>query len=94
MRAQPPRQSAAARWHRAAVSLVGALALFEVLWEIALAPLRSGGSWLALKALPLALLWPALRRGRLRVRQWTALLLTFYFAEAIVRALTESGRHA
>ncbi len=93
-RVQPPLQSAAARWHRAAVSLVGALVLVEVLWEIALAPLRPGGSWLALKALPLALLWPALARGRLRARQWTALLLTFYFAEAIVRALTESGRHA
>ena len=27
-------------------------------------------------------------------RQWLALLVPFYFAEALVRALTESGRHA
>ena len=34
-----------------------------------LAPLRPGGSWLALKALPLALLLPGVARGALRPRQ-------------------------
>jgi uncharacterized membrane protein len=54
---------------------------------------RPGGSWLALKALPLAVLLPGVFRGRTRARQWASLLLPFYFAEAIVRALTEPGRH-
>jgi len=83
----------AARWQRLAVAAVAALVLLELLWELWLAPLKPGGSWLALKALPLALLWPGLARGASRPRQWLALLLPLYFAEAIVRALTEGGRH-
>lgn len=84
---------AAAHWHRLAVALVAALALLEGLWEISLAPLRPGGSWLALKALPLALLWLPLVRGRRRARQWASLVLPLYAAEGLVRALTEPGRH-
>ncbi len=72
--------------------LVAALVLWLVLWETVLAPLRPGGSWLALKALPLALLLPGLVADRVRTRQWASLLLPFYGAEAIVRALTEPGR--
>jgi uncharacterized membrane protein len=78
---------------RATVALVAALVLVEVLWETVLAPLRPGGSWLALKALPLALLWPGLARGDRRAGQWASLALPFYFAEALVRAVTEGGRH-
>jgi uncharacterized membrane protein len=80
----------------ARLTLAGLLALTvtELLWEMLLAPLRPGGSWLALKALPLALLIAAILRGSKRARQWLALVLPFYFAEAVVRAATESGRHA
>ena len=79
---------------RIAVASVAALVLLEVLWELWLAPLKPGGSWLALKALPLALLWPGLARGAKRARQWLTLLLPIYFAEAVTRAISESGRHA
>jgi uncharacterized membrane protein len=85
---------AAARWHRVAVASIGALALTELLWEMLLAPLRPGGSWLALKALPLALLWLAMARGSHKARQGASLLLPIYFGEALVRALSETGRHA
>jgi uncharacterized membrane protein len=85
---------AGARWQRLAVALAAALVLLDVLWELWLAPLQPTGSWLALKALPLALIWPYLARGAIKARQAAALLLPFYFAEGIVRALTESGRHA
>ena len=74
--------------------MIGALVLFLILWETVLAPMRSGGSWMVLKALPLALVWPGIARGRVRPRQIASLLLPFYFAEAIVRAVTEPGRHA
>jgi uncharacterized membrane protein len=79
---------------RLVVSLAAALILLEVLWELWLAPVAPGGSWLALKAIPLAVLWPGLARGEARARQWASLLLPFYFAEGVVRAMTESGRHA
>jgi uncharacterized membrane protein len=71
-----------------------ALVILLVLWEIALAPLRPGSGWLALKAVPLAVLLPGVMQGSRRARQWLALLLPFYAAEGCVRAATEHGRHA
>ena len=96
MRAAPPPVPpwTAARWHRSAVALLAALALLEAVWELGLAPLRPGGSWLALKAVPLALIWVPLVRGARKARQGASLLLPLYAAEGVVRALTESGRHA
>ena len=79
---------------RVAVAATVALTLLEVLWELALAPLTPHGSWLALKALPLAVLLPGLARGARRPRQWLSLLLPFYAAEGLVRAIAERGRHA
>ena len=79
---------------RIAVIGVIALMLVTLAWELLLAPLRPGGSFLALKALPLALLIPAASRGKRRALQWLALLLPFYLAEGIVRGWSESGRHA
>lgn len=49
---------------------------------------------LALKALPLCWLLPGVARGMRKPRQWLALLTPWYGAEALVRALTEPGRHA
>lgn len=60
-------------------------------WELWLAPLRPGGSWLVLKAV--FLLLPL--RGILRVRrytfQWTSLFLLFYLLEGSVRAMSDTG---
>jgi uncharacterized membrane protein len=79
---------------RVAVSGLVALVLLLVLWELTLAPLRPGGSWLALKALPLALLLPGAMRGSLNALRAAALVLPLYAAEGIVRGWSESGRHA
>jgi uncharacterized membrane protein len=89
-----PPASPAARWHRLAVAGVAALALLDLLWELQLAPLRPGGSWVVLKALPLVLLWWPLARGSRKARQVASLLLPLYVAEGIVRAASEGGRHA
>jgi len=77
----------------ASVGLI-ALVLACLLWELLLAPLRPGGSWLALKALPLALLVPSALKGTRRALQWLSLILPFYVAEGVVRGFSESGRHA
>ena len=79
---------------RLAIAATLALLLLELLWELVLAPLRGHASWLALKALPLAVLFPGTARGARRPRQWLALLLPFYAADALVRAATEHGRQA
>jgi len=89
-----PAPSSTPREARIASLGLIALVLFCLLWELLLAPLRPGGSWLALKALPLAVLVPSALRGTRRALQWLSLLLPFYVAEGIVRGFTESGRHA
>ena len=77
---------------RGTTAAVVALCVLLVLWEMWLAPARAGGSWLALKALPLALALPGLFRRARYTRQWLSLLLPFYAAEGIVRAFSEAGR--
>jgi uncharacterized membrane protein len=78
---------------RATIGGLAALTGLEILWELLLAP-TPGLRWLALKAVPLALLMPKVARGQRKAKQWLALLLPWYAAEAIVRAMTEPGRHA
>jgi uncharacterized membrane protein len=90
----PPREDPGFRRQRIAVALVGALVLMEILWETVWAPVRPGGSWIALKAIPLAFVWLGMARGHARARQVASLLLPFYVGEAVVRGVTEPGRHA
>ena len=77
---------------RVTIAALIALAALEVLWSAVLAPLPQA-RWLWVKAVPLAILAPGVMRGARKPRQWIALLAPLYFAEAIVRALTEPGRH-
>ncbi len=76
------------------VTLAATLAAigWMLLWESVVAPLKPGSWALALKCLPLVLCVPGLMRGSRRARQWLALLLPWYFAEALVRALTSHAR--
>lgn len=60
-------------------------------WELWLAPLRPGGSWLALKVLPLLWMAPGIFRGRLYNYRAMTMLILAYFAEGAVRAYTEPG---
>jgi uncharacterized membrane protein len=60
-------------------------------WELQLAPLRSGGSWLVLKALPLLAPLFGILRGRLYTYRWAAMLILAYFAEGLVRVSSETG---
>jgi uncharacterized membrane protein len=60
-------------------------------WELWLAPLRPGGSLIALKALPLALPLAGIAAGRRYTYQWASMLILAYFAEGVVRAWSERG---
>ena len=72
----------------AAITLA-ALALLCVAWEWWLAPLRPGGTAFVLKALPLAIALPGVLRRRVYTLQWASMLVLFYFAEGIVRGMTD-----
>jgi uncharacterized membrane protein len=60
-----------------------------VLWELWLAPVRPGGSLLALKVLPLCLPLAGLLRNQLYTFRWTTLLVWLYFTEGVVRAWSD-----
>ena len=68
-----------------------ALIILSVAWELWLAPLRPGGSWLALKVLPLLTALPGIVRGKRYTYQWSSMLILAYFVEGTVRAFTDTG---
>jgi uncharacterized membrane protein len=74
----------------ASAALIALIALC-LAWELWLAPLRPGGSLLALKALPLALALPGVLQGRRYTYQWSSMLVLAYFAEGATRAWAEAG---
>jgi len=56
-----------------------------IAWELFLAPLRPGGSWMVLKALPLLIPLRGLLRADRYTCQWASLLSLAYFLEGVVR---------
>lgn len=72
----------------ASVALL-ALILLCVAWETVLAPIRPGGSWLFLKALPLAFALRGVLRGNLYTYQWASMLVLLYLMEGVVRAMSD-----
>ena len=74
----------------ASASLI-ALTFLCVAWELWLAPVRTGGSALVLKALPLLLPLFGVLRGKRYTYQWSSMLIFAYFTEGVVRAWSERG---
>lgn len=77
------------RW-LAVGSLLGLIVL-GLAWELWLAPLREGGSWWAIKVLPLTVPLAGLLKNRMYTYRWVSLLVWLYFTEGAVRATSESG---
>lgn len=77
------------RW-AAVLSLLGLIVL-SLLWERWLAPIRPGGSWLMLKAIPLLLPLRGLLNGKRYTYQWSSLLILIYLTEGLVRATSDTG---
>ena len=92
---ETPGAAAAVRYTRwlAVGSLLGLIVL-GLAWELWLAPLREGGSWWALKVLPLAVPLAGLLKNRMYTYRWVSLLVWLYFTEGAVRATSESGLSA
>jgi len=74
----------------ASISLIALIALC-LAWELWLAPLRPGGSWLALKALPLLAPLFGILHGRRYTYQWSSLLIQLYLLEGLTRATSDDG---
>ena len=76
---------------RAASAALVALIVLCLAWELWLAPLRPGGSLIALKALPLVFPLRGILRGTRYTYQWASMLVLAYFAEGVTRAWSERG---
>ena len=73
----------------AAFALI-ALIVLCLAWELWLAPLRPGGSLLALKALPLAFPLSGVMTGKRYTFQWSSMLILAYLAEGATRAWSDA----
>jgi uncharacterized membrane protein len=83
------------RWTRAlAVGSLLGLIVLGLAWELWLAPLRPGGSWLVLKVLPLTIPLAGLLKNRMYTYRWVSLLVWLYFTEGVVRAWSDQGLSA
>ena len=78
----------------AASACLIALIFLLVAWELFLAPLRPGGSWLVLKVLPLLAPLFGVLRGKRYTYQWSTLLIWLYAAEGAMRTYTDTGLSA
>ena len=87
----PQPSARSVQWTRelAVASLLGLIVL-GLAWELWLAPLRPGGSWLALKVLPLCVPLAGLLKNRMYTYRWLSLMVWLYFTEGVVRAFGDT----
>lgn len=78
----------------AASGLLIALIFLGLAWELFLAPLKPGGSWLVLKVVPLLAPLFGVLRGKRYTYQWSTMLIWLYAAEGATRAFTDTGLSA
>ncbi|MBU2407623.1 MAG: DUF2069 domain-containing protein [Gammaproteobacteria bacterium] len=87
--AATPSSSVATTRLLAVGSLVGLIVL-GLAWELWLAPIRPGGSLLALKVLPLVVPLAGLLKNRMYTYRWVSLMIWLYFTEGVVRAYSDA----
>lgn len=82
----PPASPAVDLTRRLAVASLVGLIVLGLAWEMVLAPVRPGGSLLALKVLPLCIPLAGLLKNRMYTYRWVSLLIWLYFTEGVMRA--------
>lgn len=78
-------------FHRGAIASMVLLILWCIAWEVWLAPLKPGGSWLALKAAPLLFPLAGIIKRDVYTLQWTSMVILLYFTEGVVRGWSDIG---
>ena len=76
-------------FHWGAIGSLVLLIVWCVLWEMVLAPLKPGGSWLVLKAAPLLLPLYGVWKRDIYTLQWTSMMILLYFTEGVVRGWSD-----
>ncbi|MDC8756630.1 DUF2069 domain-containing protein [Janthinobacterium fluminis] len=78
-------------FHWGAIGSLLALIVWCVLWEMAVAPLHPGGSWMALKAVPLLIPLAGVLRRDVYTLQWSSMVILLYFSEGVVRGYSDKA---
>lgn len=86
----PPNMRLRIYYLSACTSLI-ALIFLCVAWELKLAPIQAGGSWLVLKCIPLLAPLFGILNGRTYTYQWSSMLILAYLTEGVVRAAGSTG---
>ena len=73
------------------VIAVVAMVLLTTAWELWLAPINPGGSWVVLKAFVLLLPLRGLLHGRRYTFQWYTMFVLMFFMEGVMRAWSDKG---
>jgi len=76
-------------FHMGAMGSLIVLILWLVAWETVVAPLHPGGSWLALKAIPLLIPLGGVIKRDIYTLQWSSMVILLYFTEGVVRAWSD-----
>ncbi len=76
-------------FHMGAIGSLVLLILWLVAWETVVAPLHPGGSWMALKAVPLLIPLGGVIRRDIYTLQWSSMVILLYFIEGAVRAWSD-----
>ncbi|APW37393.1 hypothetical protein RD110_09500 [Rhodoferax koreense] len=79
---------------RLAVACLLGLIVLGLAWELWLAPIKPGGSLLALKVLPLCLPLAGVLKNRMYTYRWLSLVVWLYFTEGVVRAWSDKAPSA
>ena len=74
-----------------AVLSLTVLIVLGLVWELWLAPLRPGGTLLALKVVPLCIPLAGLLKNRMYTYRWVSLFIWLYFTEGVVRAWSDAA---
>lgn len=76
-------------YHIGAAASLAVLVAWLLAWEMLVAPLKPGGSLLALKVIPLLIPLRGVIKRDVYTLQWTSMLILLYFAEGIVRGYSD-----
>jgi uncharacterized membrane protein len=76
-------------FHMGALASLGLLIAWLLAWELFVAPLHPGGSWLALKAVPLLIPLGGVVKRDIYTLQWSSMVILLYFTEGVVRAWSD-----
>ena len=77
-------------FHIGAIGSLLVLIAWLVAWETVIAPLHPGGSFLALKALPLLIPLRGVLKRDIYTLQWSSMVILLYFMEGVVRAWSDT----